>query len=120
MRHRRVLLTALILLLFTGMLAVAAAHEEGTGKEILESSPLPPVQQPVTPSAEAPPAPPETPEVVEEKPAEEMAPERPSPEELREIKGSFSFNTAKRKGYFGALSLTILFLMALVLFVVLL
>lgn len=120
MRHRRVLLSALIPLLFISMLTVSAAHEEGTGKEILESSPLPPIRQPVTPTAEAPPAPPETPKVVEEKPAEEMEPERPSAEELRKIKGSFTFNTAKRRGYLGALSLTILFLITVVLLIVLL
>jgi hypothetical protein len=120
MHHRGALLTALILLVFISMLTVSAAHEEETGQEILESSPLPPVQQPVTPSVEAPPAPPETPKVEKEKPSEEMATEQPSPEELRKIKGGFTFNTAKRKGYFGALSLTVLSLIALVLLVVLL
>lgn len=125
MHYRAAFLLALVMFLFISMVSISAGHEEETGEEILQSSPLPPVQQPATPSAEVPPAPleaaPEAPKIVEEKPAEEMAkPERPSPEELKKIKGSFTLNTTKQKGYFGAVSLTVLFFVLVILLIILL
>lgn len=122
---RKIIFMTLVLFFLTTIAPTLFAHEKETGEEILQTPA--PVTEAVTPTAEAPTAPtvgapkPQTPETEEERipqvtEGEHEETERLNAGQLKKIKGSFTLNTGKQKGYLVSVFLTVFFL---VLFIVL-